>query len=149
MAIWKESATVEALNAYGGTDHMLHTLGIRFTEVGDDYLVATMPVDSRTKQPAGILHGGASCVLAETLGSVASSLVAGRDRDALGIEINANHLASVAGGLVTGRVTATRLGQSLHVWDIRLTDERGRLTCVSRLTVMIRERRAGAPTPHA
>jgi len=149
MAIWKEPVTLEALNAYGGTDHMLPTLGIRFTEVGDDYLVATMPVDARTKQPAGILHGGASCVLAESLGSVASSLVAGRDKDALGIEINANHLASVPSGVVTGRVTPTRLGQSLHVWDIRLTDERGRLTCVSRLTVMIRERRAGSPVPRA
>jgi 1,4-dihydroxy-2-naphthoyl-CoA hydrolase len=124
---------------------MLHALGIRFTGAGEDYLEAAMPVDARTRQPAGILHGGASCVLAETLGSVASNLVVGDgEAECLGIEINANHLNAVRDGTVTGRVTPTRLGRSLHVWDIRITDERGRLTCVSRLTVMVRPKRSGS-----
>lgn len=145
MAIWKSAVDLKSLNAMRDAANMLNALGIRFTEVGDDYLQATMPVDERTKQPAGILHGGASCVLAETLGSVASNLVVGYgEADCLGIEINANHLNAVASGTVTGRVTPVRLGRSLHVWDIRMTDDRGRLTCVSRLTVMIRPKRQGS-----
>jgi 1,4-dihydroxy-2-naphthoyl-CoA hydrolase len=145
MSIWKHPVDLDALQSSATADNMLHALGIRFTAVGDDYLEATMPVDARTRQPAGILHGGASCVLAETLGSVASNLVAGYgEQECLGIEINANHLNAVRSGLVTGRVTPTRLGRSLHVWDIRLTDDAGRLTCVSRLTVMVRPKRQGS-----
>lgn len=148
MSIWKSPVRLDALNESGGSDNMLRALGIRFTSVGDDFLEATMPVDARTKQPAGILHGGASCVLAETLGSVASGLVVGHgDYDCLGIEINANHLAAVTSGTVTGRVAPVRLGRSLHVWDIRMTDDRQRLTCVSRLTVMVRPKRADSSTP--
>ena len=121
---------------------MHDAIGLEFTEVGDDYLVATLPVDSRTKQPYGILHGGASAVLAESLGSVASNLVIEDGWEALGIELNANHLKAVRAGAVTGRVTAIHLGQSLHVWEIRITDSAGGLTCVSRLTVLVRERKA-------
>ena len=123
-----------------GTMH--DVIGLEFTEVGDDYLVATLPVDHRTKQPYGILHGGASAVLAESLGSVASNMVLSDGWEALGIELNANHLKAVREGYVTGRVTAIHLGKTLHVWEIRISDSKGALTCVSRLTVLVRERKA-------
>jgi len=121
---------------------MHDVIGLEFTEVGDDYLVATLPVDSRTKQPYGILHGGASAVLAESLGSVASNLVIDEGWEALGIELNANHLRAVRDGKVSGRVTAIHVGGTLHVWEIRIADSAGALTCVSRLTVLVRERKA-------
>jgi 1,4-dihydroxy-2-naphthoyl-CoA hydrolase len=113
-------------------------LDIRFTEVGADFLKATMPVDHRTQQPYGLLHGGASCVLAETLGSVASAKVIDPDKFiCVGIEINANHVRSVRSGLVTGITTPIHIGASTHVWDIKIYDERDKLICVSRLTVAI------------
>jgi 1,4-dihydroxy-2-naphthoyl-CoA hydrolase len=121
---------------------MVDAIGVHFTEVGDDYLEATMPVDARTKQPYGILHGGASAALAESLGSVASNMVLPEGWEALGIELNANHLKAVSTGIVTGRVTAIHVGRTLHVWEIRITDSNSSLTCVSRLTVLVRERRA-------
>jgi 1,4-dihydroxy-2-naphthoyl-CoA hydrolase len=101
-----------------------------------------MPVDERTRQPFGILHGGASCVLAESLGSVASVLVLSSVEKfvPVGTEINASHLKSVQSGWVYGKVTPIRLGRRLHVWDIRITDEAGNMVCISRLTVMIVER---------
>lgn len=146
--IWKKPATVEELNAMG--ERTIHrALGIRFTEIGPDFLEAAMPVDERTHQPFGLLHGGASVVLAESLGSVASNLVVGdRAKICVGIEVNANHLKSVRSGEVRGRARAIHLGRSLHVWEIRLTDPAGELTCVSRLTVMVREKApaAGAPS---
>jgi len=113
-------------------------LGIVFTEIGDDYLKATMPVDQRTKQPYGLLHGGASAVLAETLGSIASHLVVDSSKyNCVGIEINANHLRGVREGLVTGIVKPLHTGKTTHVWDIKLYDSRDKLVCVSRLTVAI------------
>ncbi len=114
-------------------------LGIEYLEVGDDYLTARMPVDGRTHQPAGILHGGASVVLAESLGSVASFLCLKdpQNQRAVGLEISANHIRSVKSGWVTGRATALHVGRSTHVWDIKITDEAERLVCVSRLTVAI------------
>lgn len=113
-------------------------IGIVFTEIGDDYLKATMPVDQRTRQPYGLLHGGASVALAETLGSVASSLVIDTSVFiCVGIEINANHIRSARQGLVTGIATPLHLGSSTHVWDIKIHDERERLVCISRLTVAI------------
>lgn len=113
-------------------------LDIRFTDVGPDYLKATMPVDHRTHQPYGMLHGGASVVLAETIGSVASVLVVDHSRHkCVGMEINANHLRPVRSGLVTGTATPLHLGSTTHVWDIRIHDSRNRLVCVSRLTVAI------------
>jgi 1,4-dihydroxy-2-naphthoyl-CoA hydrolase len=113
-------------------------IDIRFTEVGTDFLKATMPVDHRTHQPYGLLHGGASCVLAETLGSVASAKVIDPEKFiCVGLEINANHIRSVRSGLVTGITTPIHIGASTHVWDIKIYDERSKLICISRLTVAI------------
>lgn len=114
-------------------------LGIEFTEIGDDFVTARMPVDHRTHQIFGILHGGASVVLAETLGSVASMLALPdpEKQHAVGLEINANHVRSVKEGWVYGRVTPLHVGRTTHVWDIRITNEAGKLVCVSRLTVAI------------
>lgn len=113
-------------------------IGISFSEVGPDFLKATMPVDHRTQQPYGLLHGGASCVLAETLGSVASAMVIDPDRFiCVGLEINANHVRSARSGFVTGTCTPIHIGASTHVWDIKIHDEREKLICVSRLTVAI------------
>ena len=114
-------------------------LGIEFTEIGDDFIVAKMPVDHRTHQPFGLLHGGASVVLAESLGSVASllSLPDPEKQRAVGLEISANHIRAVREGWVYGRVTALHVGRSTHVWDIKITNEAGKLVCVSRLTVAV------------
>ncbi len=113
-------------------------IGIAFTEIGDNYLKATMPVDHRTRQPYGLLHGGASVALAETLGSVASSLVLDTNIFiCVGLEINANHIRSARKGLVTGIASPIHLGSSTHVWEIKIYDERERLVCISRLTVAI------------
>ncbi|MDF2386430.1 hotdog fold thioesterase [Nostoc ellipsosporum NOK] len=116
-------------------------LGIEWTEVGEDYLQARMPVDDRTRQPYGLLHGGASCVLAETIGSVASAMVVDHTKFyCVGMEINANHLRSARDGYVTGTARPLHLGGTTHVWDIRITNEAGELVCVSRLTVAVRRR---------
>jgi len=139
--IWyKKDLLIQDLEGLGrGT--MGEHLGLVFTELGKDVLKAKMPVDHRTVQPYGLLHGGASCVLAETLGSVASSLVINPDKFiCVGIEINANHVRSVREGFVTGICTPIHLGASTHVWDIRIHDDNERLICVSRLTVAILKR---------
>jgi len=121
-----------------GKDTMGEHLGIEFTELGADFIQGQMPVDARTKQPYGLLHGGASCVLAETLGSVASALVIDPEKFiCVGLEINANHIRGVREGHVTGTATPLHLGATTHVWDIKIHDERGKLVCVSRLTVAI------------
>lgn len=121
---------------------MCEHLGMVFTEIGDDFLVAKMPVDHRTKQPAGLLHGGASVALAESLGSIASALcIDSQTKMPVGIEINANHLKSATSGWVTGKVTGIRRGQSLHVWNIEIHNEQNDLVCVSRLTVMVVDRK--------
>lgn len=114
-------------------------LGIEFLEKGSDYLTARMPVDHRTKQPFGLLHGGASVVLAETLGSIASVLCLDdpQTQKAVGLEINANHLRAVTEGWVYGKVTAIHIGRRTHIWDIKITNEEDKLVCVSRLTVAI------------
>jgi 1,4-dihydroxy-2-naphthoyl-CoA hydrolase len=113
-------------------------LDLKFIETGSNYIKATMPVDHRTHQPYGLLHGGASCVLAETLGSIASGHVIDPEKFiCVGIEINANHIRSVRSGLVTGITTPIHIGASTHVWDIKIYDEREKLVCVSRLTVAI------------
>ena len=141
MKIWKKEISIEDLDTLcAGTIH--HALGIRFSRIDDRSLEATMPVDENTKNPAGILHGGASVVLAESLGSVASNLVSGPGYISLGIEVNASHLKSVSSGSVTGRATPIRLGRSLQVWgiEIRDTQDPDQLVCQCRLTVMIRER---------
>jgi 1,4-dihydroxy-2-naphthoyl-CoA hydrolase len=140
--IWKKKFDLAELNEVN-TKSLVDHVGIKFTNYGDDFLEATMPVDQRTIQPYGILHGGASVVLAETLGSVASSLCIPQDQNLVpvGIEINANHLKSVSAGEVTGKVTPIRIGKSMHVWNIEIKNQQNVLTCVSRLTIMIIERR--------
>ncbi len=119
----------------------IELLGIAFTEVGPDYLRGTMPVDARTRQPYGLLHGGASLLLAETLGSSAGNLCVGDDELCVGIEINANHLLAVREGLVTGTARALHVGRSTQVWEIRIQDQAGRLICMSRLTLAVVPRR--------
>jgi len=117
---------------------LIEHLGIVFTAAGPDWVQATMPVDARTRQPYGLLHGGASVVLAETLGSSAGNLCLDTSRQqAVGLEINANHLRAVREGMVTGTARAVHVGRSTQVWDIRIEDERGRLVCVSRLTLAV------------
>jgi 1,4-dihydroxy-2-naphthoyl-CoA hydrolase len=145
MAIWfKEEFSLDKLTGWSaGT--MAEYLDITWIEVGDKFLKATMPVDHRTKQPYGLLHGGASCVLAETLGSVASALVIDPQKSiCVGLEINANHVRSVKEGFVTGIVTPIHLGASTHVWDIRIYDNREKLVCISRLTVAVLKRQPEA-----
>lgn len=123
-------------------------LGMEWVEIGDQHLKARMPVDHRTQQPYGLLHGGASCSLAETVGSIASALVVDHERFAcVGLEINANHVRSVREGYVTAIATPLHLGGSTHVWDIKLHDEAGSLICISRLTVAIIPRKASFRQP--
>jgi 1,4-dihydroxy-2-naphthoyl-CoA hydrolase len=137
-SIWFDAYTVEHLATMFEHQHVGSLLGIQFVELGPDYLVGMMPVDDRHRQPYGLLHGGVSCVLAETLGSVASQLVIDpRKSTAVGIEINASHLRGVRDGHVLGRVSPIRIGKTLHVWEIRISDPAGRPVCISRLTVSI------------
>lgn len=115
---------------------MADFLGIDWVEIGDDFLLISMPVNERTRQPYGILHGGASCVLAETVGSIASAMVIDLEKFyCVGLEINANHVKSATKGFVTGRCTPLHLGKHTHVWDIKIYDDSKKLICVSRLTV--------------
>ena len=124
---------------FADIDTITKHLGIEFTEAGEGYLTARMPVDGRTHQPFGILHGGASVVLAESLGSVASWMLLDdpTKQRAVGLEVNANHLRAVRSGWVYGRCTPIHTGRTTHVWDIRITDEQEKLVCISRLTVAI------------
>jgi 1,4-dihydroxy-2-naphthoyl-CoA hydrolase len=132
--------TLEHINAMNENTLMSH-LGIEFVDIGENYLTARMPVDERTCQPLGLLHGGASAALAETLGSVGSAIRLDLKQQApVGLELNANHIRPVTNGYVTGTATILHLGRRTHVWDIRIEDEAGRLVCVSRLTIMIVDR---------
>ncbi len=142
MSIWfNKNVSLEHIRPLGkGT--MSEHLGIEWMEIGENFLKARMPVDHRTIQPYGLLHGGASCVLAETIGSVASALVIDDTANfCVGIEINANHIRSAKSGYVYGTCSPLHLGASTHVWDIRITDEKDRLVCVSRLTVAVMKRK--------
>ena len=134
--IWKRETNLDALNALG-EGNMVGLLDIRFEHIGDDSLEATMPVDSRTKQPFGLLHGGASVVLAETLDSVAGYLCTLGDQKVVGIEVNANHVRSAREGRVRGVCKALHTGTRHQVWQIEIFDEQGRLCCTSRLTTAI------------
>ena len=130
-----------------GENNMAGWLGIEFVELGNDYLKGKMPVDHRTLQPYGLLHGGASCVLAETLGSIASSLVINTEQFiCVGLEINANHIKSAREGFVTGIAKPIHLGSTTHVWDIRISTEKNVLVCISRLTVAILPKRKESAT---
>lgn len=135
--IWSQDFKAEDLQVMDGK-HIGKLLDIRITEVGPDYLRGTMPVDERTHQPAGILHGGASVVLAESLGSIASYLVIDTTRFmAVGLEVNANHLRAVRSGTVTATCRPFHLGRTTHIWGIEIVTEDGKPVCISRLTVAI------------
>ena len=134
--LFRRPATLDQLNALSDGTAM-QPLGIRFTELGPDFLRGTMPVDARTRQPYGLLHGGASVLLAETLGSTAGGLCVAEGEGVVGIEINANHLRGVRDGEVTGTARPLHVGRSTQVWEIRIEDARGRLACVSRLTLAV------------
>jgi len=137
MSVWNQHVTPEMLNT-GRTGTLVEALGIVFTEIGEDYLRGTMPVDKRTKQPAGLLHGGASVALAETLGSVAAWLcIDGTQYTCVGVEINANHVRGIRSGVVIGTARPVHVGRRTHVWTIDIRDESERLICTSRLTVAI------------
>lgn len=136
-AIWKQPVTLEGLQQWGGPNMNDH-LGIRFTEVGQDYIKATMPVDHRTQQPLGLLHGGASVVLAETLGSTAGACCVDMERQyCVGIEINANHVRGVREGQVEGTARPIHIGSRTQVWEIKIRNDDGHLVCISRLTLAV------------
>lgn len=135
--IWQAKPTLSELNVRFDKN-IASLLGICFTDITDDTLSATMPVDERTHQPYGILHGGASVVLAESLGSIASNLIIDSEKFVgVGLEVNANHLRPVKDGLVTGVCSPIHLGSKTHVWEIKIYDKRGKMNCISRLTVAI------------
>jgi len=135
-SIWKKSTNLSRLNALS-ENTIIALLGIEYTAIGDNFLQATMPVDHRTQQPYGVLHGGASVVLAETIGSVAANLAVEDDKVCVGLEVNANHIRSVKKGVVTGTATAVHIGYSTQVWQIEICNERQQLVCTSRLTVAV------------
>ncbi|MEO8820495.1 MAG: hotdog fold thioesterase [Ginsengibacter sp.] len=140
MPIWFDKNIVVEDFKEIGANTMAEFLELKWEEIGDDFLKLSMPVNTKTRQPYGFLHGGASCVLAETVGSVASALVIDREKFyCVGLEINANHLRSVSEGLVTAVAKPLHLGKSTHVWDIKIFDDHEKLFCVSRLTVAILE----------
>lgn len=136
--MFNKNFDLESLNAFG-KNTLPGLIGIEFTELGDDFIIARMPVDSRTHQPFGILHGGASVVLAETIGSIASMLCLENPelQKAVGLEINANHMRAVKTGWVYGKVTPIHVGAKTHVWDIKITNEENKPVCICRLTTMI------------
>ena len=136
--IWKTQPTVESINNMGDKSMSTH-LGIEIVEVGDDFISARMPVNEKTTQPYGILHGGASCVLAETLGSIGGAFcVDMHTQIVVGLEINANHLRPAKSGYVTGTARPIHIGRTTHVWDIKITNEKGDMVCVSRLTLAVK-----------
>ena len=144
MCIWKYEISLEQANGWHNT--MITTLGMWVTEIGDDFVRGTMPVDARTKQPFGLLHGGASVALAESLGSLAGTMcVDATQQMAVGLDINANHVRAVTEGVVTGTARPLHIGRNTQVWEIRIEDEQGRLVCISRLTLAIVPRRSPRP----
>ncbi len=136
MPIWKKPISIEIL-ASMHKDTAVERLGIEFLEVGDDFIRARVPVDVRTKQPYGLLHGGVSVVLAETLGSCGAAYSAPEGHRAVGLDINANHLRGATSGWVTGITRPVHIGRSTHVWQIDMSNDAGELTCVSRITMAV------------
>ena len=134
MRIWKQAISVELLTAASADTAITH-LGIEFLEVGEDFIRARVPVDHRTVQPYGLLHGGVSVVLAETLGSCGAAYAAPEGHRTVGLDINANHLKGVSSGWVTGTTRPVHIGRSTQVWQIELVNDAGELTCVSRITM--------------
>ena len=138
MSIWKIHRNFAEVNKTTKDSTIMGHLGIEITEQGDDYLMGTMPVDHRTHQPMGILHGGASVVLAESLGSMACSMCLDTEREyCVGLDINANHIRVVRSGVVTGVAKPLHIGRSTHVWEIKIEDEQQRIVCISRITMSI------------
>ena len=139
--IWKNPVDLKKLNSWNDNTMQRH-LEIEFTEIGDDYIVAKMPVDHRTKQPMGLLHGGASVTLAETLGSTASVLCIDIEKQTVvGLEINANHIRAVREGFVKGIAKPVHLGRSTQVWEIKIYNDANQLTCISRITNAVLEKK--------
>ena len=142
MTLWFGPASIDSLNSMS-TNTLVEHIGIEFTDIGEDYIKARMPVDHRTVQPARILHGGASVTLAETLGSVAAYLcIDSTKKLAVGMEINANHVLAVHEGYVFGTVRPLHIGNSTHVWEIHIRDDRERLVCISRITMAVLDQKA-------
>jgi 1,4-dihydroxy-2-naphthoyl-CoA hydrolase len=142
MSIWRSLRTLEELNGNReGT--LIENLGILFTDIGDDFVRGTMPVDARTVQPYGLLHGGASVALAETLGSMGAAMcVDAAEYQVVGQEINANHVRAARSGLVTGTARAVHLGGRTHVWSIEIVNDAQKLVCISRITMAVIKRGA-------
>jgi len=137
MALFKEGLTIEMLNSQS-SNTMVEHIGIAFTGVGPDFLEARMPVDKRTHQPYGLLHGGASVALAETLGSMAAACCIDLSKQfCVGLEINANHIKGVRSGFVNGIAKPIHVGKKTHVWEIRITNESNELVCISRITMAV------------
>jgi len=136
MPIWQHPISVETITAMCVNTAVSH-LGIEFVAVGDDFISARVPVDARTRQPFGLLHGGVSVVLAETLGSVAANYACPVGHQAVGLDINANHLRGVKSGWVTGTVRAVHIGRTTQVWQIDMCNEAGEVSCVSRITMAV------------
>ncbi len=136
MTIWKRPLSVESLNALSARTANAQ-LGIEITEVGEDYLCGRVPVDDRTRQPYGLLHGGVSVVLAETLGSCGAACATPEGTRVVGLEVNANHLRSATDGWVTGTARPLHIGRATQVWQIEMRDDAGRMTCISRITMAV------------
>jgi 1,4-dihydroxy-2-naphthoyl-CoA hydrolase len=139
--IWKQKADLDALNLRG-KNTMLSLLDIEFIESGDDYMIAKMPVDHRSHQPIGIMHGGASCVLAETAGSTAANFAVDITKQyCVGLSINTNHIRSIKSGFIFAKATPIHIGKSTHVWNIDITNEAGQMISATRLTMAVLERK--------
>jgi uncharacterized protein (TIGR00369 family) len=136
MPLWKQALSIDVLNAVHIDTAVAH-LGIEFLEVGDDFIRARVPVDARTRQPYGLLHGGVSVVLAETLGSCGAAFSCPEGHRAVGLDINANHLRGATSGWVTGVARPVHIGRTTQVWQIDLSNDAGELTCVSRITMAV------------
>jgi 1,4-dihydroxy-2-naphthoyl-CoA hydrolase len=142
MGIFKEQTTIEALNSWS-RNTLVELLGITFTQIGEDFLEARMPVDHRTHQPLGLLHGGASVALAETLGSVAATMCIDKNKQfCVGLDINANHLKGVRNGHVTGVTRPVHIGKKTQVWEIKISNELNELVCVSRITMAVLDKQS-------
>lgn len=139
MSIWKRPQNIEQLNKRG-ENTLVDALGIRIVEVGDDYIKASMPVDDRTRQPLGILHGGASVALAETLGSIAANMAVDENSYCVGLEINANHISKASEGEVTGITKPIHIGRTTQVWEIKISRADGKLSCISRITMAVMDK---------
>ena len=136
MRIWKKPISIELLTTSHVGTAVAH-LGMEFVQVGDDFIIGRVPVDDRTRQPYGLLHGGVSVVLAETLGSCGAAYSSPPDYRAVGLDINANHIKGATSGWVTGITRAVHIGRTTQVWQIDLTNDAGQITCVSRITMAV------------